>query len=368
MLTRGSLLSLSLIVAGSVCGAPRPARPTPPPAPVERALRAAHRDHVMQLLDKFADSTVDPAAAGQPFQIRARFHNGQVTPAEPGDGYYTYEEGKLRLILSPSDAAAGYGKPKRLVLRTGGRRVAQRSYVGQNGFGASARVSVERLEEDGLALLERPEGESSPYRSRIMPDIEDRLPKDTYWVEMALSGSQARALALDSEFVVEGALATFPEGGLAECRGTYSGATIDSPLELYGETCWVGAKVSRITFRRRSTGETMKAWTNPAPAQTPASARIAEPARARANLIGYLSDEDLAGLHAPVTFGVRLEIDASGRVSDCKPTVSSGNADAERRACEALKERARFTPARDVKGEPAPDSVVSELRLVPPTQ
>lgn len=250
---------------------------TAPADPLQSAFRAAHRDYSAQLTEKFAETTADPSVIGQRFKFVGRLHSGQVTGAPPGDAWYAYDDGKLKLTFNPRDNYAGVGisGPKYFVGIIGGSRVPTRSYTGSNAFGVSARVQVLRLEENGLAMLERPEGEVSPpskYSTPMPPSIAARLPpdpKNTYWVEYALPGPQAKRLAQDAGLVVEGTIAALADGKLSYCESTYIGAKIDNPLEIYGSECWVGAKVSRIAFIRMSTGEVLKEWTTPASQASP---------------------------------------------------------------------------------------------------
>lgn len=247
---------LALLLAGAA-----------PADPLQSTFRAVHRDYSAQLTDKFAETTADPSVMGQRFKFVGRLHSGQVSGGPPGDAWYTYDDGKLRLNFNPREnyAGAGISGPKYFVGIIGGSRVPTRSYVGSNAYGVSARVQVERLEENGLAMLERPEGEVSPYKSSIpmSPGLAARLPpdpKDTYWVEYALPGPQAKRLAQDAGLLVEGTIAALADGTLSYCEGTYIGAKIDNPLEIYGSKCWIGARVSRMAFIRMSTGEVLKEW------------------------------------------------------------------------------------------------------------
>lgn len=48
---------------------------------------------------------------------------------------------------------------------------------------------------------------------------------------------------------------------------------------------------------------------------------------------------------------VVLSVDENGRVSGCRVTASSGHAVLDAATCRILGSRARFTPARDRKGE-----------------
>ena len=78
---------------------------------------------------------------------------------------------------------------------------------------------------------------------------------------------------------------------------------------------------------------------------------------ARANLGSYFSMDDYpaAALRAndQGTTGFRLTISPSGRVADCVITMSSGSAALDEATCRILRSRARYTPARDLNGNPA---------------
>lgn len=90
-----------------------------------------------------------------------------------------------------------------------------------------------------------------------------------------------------------------------------------------------------------------------------------EPARARANLAALLSDADYpasaiaAREQGAVEF--RLDIGVNGRVTGCAITRSSGSAALDSTTCRLLQSRARFTPARDAAGTPAPDRVAGKI-------
>ena len=81
--------------------------------------------------------------------------------------------------------------------------------------------------------------------------------------------------------------------------------------------------------------------------------------RARGNLTALFEADDY-----PVeamrreeqgTVGVDLQIDRHGRVSRCTVSTSSGSDALDRKTCEILQTRARFTPATDLDGRPVPD-------------
>jgi periplasmic protein TonB len=111
--------------------------------------------------------------------------------------------------------------------------------------------------------------------------------------------------------------------------------------------------------------------TEPVPEPAPApKAKKVEPARAKANLASYVSDEDYPSTAArneeQGTTRFRLAVAPSGRVAECTVTASSGSSALDSATCRLMKQRARFTPARDSDGRPTSDSVTSGIRWVLP--
>jgi protein TonB len=101
-----------------------------------------------------------------------------------------------------------------------------------------------------------------------------------------------------------------------------------------------------------------------------AAAPAAEPARARVNLASLFSDADYPASAVAAReqgeVGFVLDIAASGRVTGCTITRSSGSAALDSTTCRVLGSRARFTPARDSNGRPSPDRMAGRIRWVLP--
>ena len=234
--------------------------------PLQSAFAAAHRDYMAQLTDKFADATASRAVIGQPFKLLRSLQDGDAHSGAPGGPYYTYADGKLRLVFILDEKYVGPGieGPKYWIGMVGGRQAPMRGYVGSNAFGATRHVEVEQLDENGLAMLDRPEGEENPYQSKFLKDEPaidlPALPKDSYWLELPLPAPEARRVAMDAALVVEGTIQPLDDGKLNVCKSNYSAPEIDAPIEVYGSECWVGANVRRIAFIRKSTGEVLKEW------------------------------------------------------------------------------------------------------------
>jgi hypothetical protein len=234
-------------------------------------LKAVHRDYRAQLLDRFADTTVDSSVVGKSFKIVVPLHNGDALGGHPGP-WYSYNDGTLRLVFTLSDLyqSSGYKGPRYLTGVFGGSRTPVRSYTGSNAYGATARVQVEKLVQNGVAFMSGPKGERPIENDQNMGEFIRSLGRGSnYSTELKLPGSQARRVALDSALIIEGAIANLPDAKLSGCKGMYGDATLDHPIELYGETCWVGANVRRVAFVRVSSGEVLEEWENSASSPQP---------------------------------------------------------------------------------------------------
>lgn len=62
------------------------------------------------------------------------------------------------------------------------------------------------------------------------------------------------------------------------------------------------------------------------------------------------------------TVAVTLTVDAEGKVADCVVDVSSGSPSLDVATCRILWTRAKFTPARDAKGQPVQDTFHQRIR------
>lgn len=60
----------------------------------------------------------------------------------------------------------------------------------------------------------------------------------------------------------------------------------------------------------------------------------------------------------------RLTVGPNGRVTNCDVTSSSGSRALDSTTCRVLRSRARFTPARDSRGNPTTDTVTQRIRWV----
>jgi len=111
--------------------------------------------------------------------------------------------------------------------------------------------------------------------------------------------------------------------------------------------------------------------TAPPPPPAPPPVRRIEPARAKANLASYVSNDDYPDSairnEEQGTTGFRLDVGPDGRVSGCSITSSSGSAALDNAVCRLMRSRARFTPATDSTGAKTSDSVSGRIRWVLPS-
>jgi protein TonB len=108
----------------------------------------------------------------------------------------------------------------------------------------------------------------------------------------------------------------------------------------------------------------------PAPSTAPIGGGLVVPTRARANLASYISDADYPSAghaqHMQGTIGFRLAVGTDGRVTNCDILSSSGFPLLDETTCALLTARARFTPARDARGNPTTDVVSARISWVEP--
>jgi protein TonB len=106
----------------------------------------------------------------------------------------------------------------------------------------------------------------------------------------------------------------------------------------------------------------------PAPSPPPAPPKPSQAvgAKAKGNPSEWVTPDDyppgaLRNNEAGVT-GFKLDLDGTGKVTNCTVTSSSGFPDLDQTACRLLPRRARFTPAKDASGAGMASSYTSAVR------
>ena len=177
-----------------------------------------------------------------------------------GTAFYDYKDGKLVLDVSPSNAwptlaMPGEGSP---VLLVTSNTKTLGSYLGQNAFGATAKVTSFKNVAAGIALVNTPKPMLSPMRAIIGGNL---LENTDWWIARDMPPADAKALAASTVAVIEGVYTKLPSGAEGFCQSGGVSATIDSPSDYQTEKCFVGANVSRIALLNSRTGEILKEWT-----------------------------------------------------------------------------------------------------------
>lgn len=104
------------------------------------------------------------------------------------------------------------------------------------------------------------------------------------------------------------------------------------------------------------------------PPPPPPPVKTVPPRSATGDLQGLFRGDDypqnalLADEQGSVT--VRLTVGINGRVTNCNVTSSSRSRALDRATCRILQSRARFTPARDNRGNPTTDTVTQRIQWV----
>jgi hypothetical protein len=202
--------------------------------PLDSLLAAAHRADRGHAADQFAGAETPSAPQGTPFTAIIDFHDGRRAGGTGSSAYYTYDGGELRLTFFVARSLARLRS-----VDTPGRE-----YVGQNAFGARARVSVSRKTEDALLF------ETSPIGDSIV---------ETYETSVALPPAQARAAARDARVIVTGTIGG-TTGKNVGCDSDFYSPTVDAPAEVTVDTCWVRVHTQRIAIFRKSTGAVLREW------------------------------------------------------------------------------------------------------------
>ena len=102
---------------------------------------------------------------------------------------------------------------------------------------------------------------------------------------------------------------------------------------------------------------------NPVPVAAPpppAPPTVSKAAGPKGDATRWFSSDDYPAsalrAEAQGTTGMAFDIDTSGKVSNCRISQSSGNADLDETACRLMMRRGRFSPALDQNGSPIASS------------
>ena len=248
--------SAKLLLAVAACSAsPGMAQTLTDPAAFASAIVAIRAgDHAT---DKFAEPAPLPIE-GKSFRLTLPAVDGSEGQ---GTVFYDYADGALILDASPSNVWPTLASPSESLpsFKVTDKTRNLGSFVGQNAYGTTARVTVFKNTGTSIAIISGPKPMLSPMRVKIGAQI---LDDSDWWVKLELSPAEAKAVANDTIGIIEGKYARLPSGKAGACMSGGASATIDTPSSLSTETCYIGANIERIALVRKSTGAVIKEWTN----------------------------------------------------------------------------------------------------------
>ena len=211
---------------------------------------------------KAADNSTDQFAEKPANTLAGKLFKLTLPLSDRGEAAYHYADGVLTLDLSPT-LRAPTSEIRRTVptLKVSSSRQSLGSYVGQNAFGATAKVTSSETDNAAIGIVDSP---------KAMQPVDltgsgiGRFGRATdWWTQLTLPPAEAKATAFDTVAVVEGIYADLPYKKFSAGACSIDGrtATVSSPYETFVDTCFVGAKVTRVAFVRKSTGAVVKEWT-----------------------------------------------------------------------------------------------------------
>jgi hypothetical protein len=254
--------NLALFISSVALIAAAPAKKLDPNAPTiqitmfDRAIASAKAD-MTRPKDEFSPTpSVVPGFDKTPFKM--------VKPLSRRDNSvsYSYKEGVLIMSVSVRHFGEYNSKVKFLLINA--QQTYGDSFTGQNAYGARVEVTRSIRQNDGLVLVTRPKGDYSPYY-KPTPYYQKPIGDDgdSYWVKLTIDGPSAKALMMDTDVVYEGIFFALDGQPSGICDTKVDKAKINAPVEETETTCAVPARVSRVTFVKRSTGEIIKEYIAP---------------------------------------------------------------------------------------------------------
>lgn len=221
-------------------------------ATFEKAIAAVRAD--ADNYDKFKEP-VQTGLDGRSFKITLPVDSDVMSAGVS----YDYTDGKLVLKLVPNKGWPLFRSPSEslpyVVVESANKNLG--SYIGQNAYGATARVKSLKNLAAGIALVTAPRTVSRTRETMGIPITSEK----GWFAEVQLPPSEAKVLSRDVALVIEGTDTKVPWGDAGFCDFSGSNATLDAPLDYYSQKCFLGANVARIAFVNMATGAVLKEWT-----------------------------------------------------------------------------------------------------------
>lgn len=249
--------------AAAKAATPKPApKPAAPATPLEQAILDARKVSGFAK-DEFAAPVT--TGIGQPFSVTLSPRSGHSTGQASSSGLWIYEDGVLAYMLGMQEAfdlGATGNDPK--TIQFAGVMTPGKPYAAQNGYGASATVSVEIWNLSALAINSAPAFDYSPIHKKLeaMRGTKSNLPPDDFPLFLTVAGDEARRLTQDIRVVVEGTIAPIKGSkSTALCKALIYEPKVTSPTESRMETCYVGADITRVAYIDTANGKVLREYT-----------------------------------------------------------------------------------------------------------
>jgi hypothetical protein len=202
--------------------------------------------------NRFADVAAIPVPKTSVFDIP--FTDGNATyPSPDSDAFYAIEGSVIRFIFSPESVSAYPDKAWNVTVY---RKAIPRGFSsGQNAFGVSRKIALQENQIGKIQVRQLPDGMGYPGM------LSSRLgPKNTYWHEFPITGSQSKSLIKDIVIRVEAVWLGDNFNPRDNCSSSSKDATLDHPTYLETYECIGLAAIAKISFVNKLTGETIASW------------------------------------------------------------------------------------------------------------
>jgi hypothetical protein len=240
-----SVATLTHLYFGTAAySADRPARAGSPPFSGRTLATEALRISGNKDKDPFEQSAASPIK-GRHFVVDVPLPQqgrGSGLNFDRGGWSYDAQERKLSFYVRASIFRTPPDVPQRDVTEAylygfnfAGSTKATGHYIGQNAFGARARVSS--FSDATVAIVDYPPP---------APDIR-HLERGVFRGSVAIEPGRARTLAPLLKLRIEGDIASFDDGRSVACGSDYDSATIRDPVSHSRHFCLVAARVSKVS-------------------------------------------------------------------------------------------------------------------------
>lgn len=235
-----------------------------------RSLRIAHDNYQKQIVDRFYEGGDVELSEGDEFLIEFPILDGARSGImSGGSSLWIYENGVFTAWISP-DSVGSISRPdiEGEVMFFDVVREQRGSYLGENAFGVQRQIEQWTIKESGILPVTFPSADFSPYseerdRRFLSPETIESMRTD-YVYSVSLSGDEARHLAENITARINGSI-TKSNGKGVQCEHFGRGPTINHPIDMTIQRCWVPVRIFEVQFIDGSTGELLKSWIDSKP-------------------------------------------------------------------------------------------------------